>query len=117
MQRKVFTILVFLKLMNLITYSLQNNFDGKISWEKPHIIYRCQIQICIGHWLYLIIEYYKHSNIIYCDIVILFLHSKIDFQKILMCIFLLSFFKTGWLCLPDKIIYKALPVFLSSQKI
>lgn len=36
-QRKVFTILVFLKLMNLITYSLQNDVDGKISWEIPNI--------------------------------------------------------------------------------
>ena len=67
--------------MNLITYSLQNDSDGKISWEIPHIIYSCQIQICIGHWLYLITDYYKHSNIIYCDIAILFLHSEIDFQK------------------------------------
>lgn len=67
MQTKVFNTLLFPINMNPITYSLQNDFWGGITQEISHLICSLQIQICSGHWLYLVIGYYKDSKIIYFD--------------------------------------------------
>ena len=71
MQTRVFVVLVFVK-----KHDSYNMFFGKwlLGWcnsgSNSYNI-QFQIQICIGHWLYLVIEQYKHSNIIYFNFMLL----------------------------------------------